>query len=944
MVEARSGDDSEVAAGPACSPPVGVVASNLPVQLTSFVGREAEIDAVCGLLVEGRLVALIGSGGCGKTRLAMQVAASVLDRYTDGVWWVDLAPLSDASLVPATLAGILGVGESPLESITDTAVAYLASRRALVVLDNCEHLIDASAALAARIVVGCPAATVLATSREPLGVPGEAMWRVPPLGLPSGDSVESIGECEAVRLFVDRARASRPSFAVTGENAGSVTEICRHLDGIPLAIELAAARSRLLTVEEIAAGLADRFHLLTGGARWALPRQRTLEASVDWSHDLLGDAERAVFRRLAVFAGSLTLDAAEAVCAGNGVTPRQVLDRLSGLVDRSMVQVVDDTGPQTRYRLLETIRAYALHKLVDGGEYDAARERHVDFYVSFAERATAGLEGPDLLAWLARVDAEIDNVRTALGWSIDSAGPDRGARLVGLLTLYWFARSDLAIGRARLEATLDSARGDGLDRVHALGALCVICYRAGDMAEGARYGDEAIAIGRRLGDAATLGRALHWRGWVRCWGEADLQGAWSDFEEAAALLRHTDDHLFQALNLALFAWSYADTSEASRARALLNEGLAITEVVDVPHARCYCLVVRGYLDTLEGRLDTAAARLEEALELADEIGDHYAEIFARGFLAFTDLFRGSYQDGRDLCERGLGAALDNRSPMGEAVMRMALGHLAFAEDDLDAAARQLEASFELFVRLWRGAAATCRAAQAQVALAQSRPGEARQYAGEARHLGRQTDTVGATAWALSAQASLARLDDDAHGAEDLLHDAIDLAYQTDRRSFMCDHLDGLAAAVADQDRFEEAARLLGAAQSLRNAIGSPRFPVHESPHQICTTVVRNALGAPAFDEAWAAGAALTLDDAVAYARRGRGQRKRPTHGWESLTPTELQVVELVAAGLTNPQIGDRLFVSKRTVQAHLAHVFTKLGVSSRAELAAKAAGRRPIDT
>ena len=312
---------------------VEAVANNLPVPLTSFVGRDAEIDAVCTLVGESRLVTLTGAGGCGKTRLALAVAAGVADEHPDGICWVDLAPLSDASLVPAALAGVLGVPESPMEPITDTVVGYLSRRRALVGLDNCEHLIEACAALAATLIEDCAGVTVLATSRELLGLAGEKAWAVPPLSLPD-DGV--FATSESVQLFVDRARSSRPNFALTDENVPTVAEICIRLDGIPLAIELAAARTRLLTVGEIAEGLADRFHLLTGGGRSALPRQRTLEGSVDWSHDLLDRSEQAVFRRLAVFAGGFTLNEAEAVCASNEITAQRVLDLLSTLVDRSL--------------------------------------------------------------------------------------------------------------------------------------------------------------------------------------------------------------------------------------------------------------------------------------------------------------------------------------------------------------------------------------------------------------------------------------------------------------------------------------------------------------------------------------------------------------------------------------------------------------------------------
>jgi predicted ATPase/class 3 adenylate cyclase len=350
------------------------VPNNLPSQLTTFIGREAELDLVQRLLGETRLLTLTGAGGCGKTRLALQVAAEVLDTFPDGLWWVDLAPVADPALVPSAVAAAVRVREVAAQGLTETLVRQLAARRVLLVLDNCEHQVAACATLAGLLLRGCPAVRVVATSREPLGIDGETIWRVPSLGLPGAEApgIESRTQCEAVRLFIDRATRVRSNFGVTDDNVPAVAEICRRLDGIPLAIELAAARTRMLTPEQIADGLGDRFHLLTAGTRGVLPRQRTLEASVDWSHDLLGIDERTLFRRLAAFAGGFTLEAAEAVCAGEGIERQDVLDLLGQLVDRSLVQV-DTEGPSARYRLLETVRYYARAKLIDAGEAQSSR-------------------------------------------------------------------------------------------------------------------------------------------------------------------------------------------------------------------------------------------------------------------------------------------------------------------------------------------------------------------------------------------------------------------------------------------------------------------------------------------------------------------------------------------------------------------------------------------
>ena len=346
------------------------------MQLTSFVGRDAQLTQLRELLAENRLVTLTGAGGVGKTRLAIQVAAQMAGEFADGVWYVDLAPITDPELVPVTVARALGLPDQPGRSTMDTLLRFVRDRQMLVVLDNCEHLLDASAELVVALLSGAAGLTVLATSREAIGVAGEVSWRVPSLSLAD----------EAIELFTDRARHARPDFAVTDDNAAAVGEICARLDGVPLAIELAAARVRALSLAEILDSLHDRFRLLTGGARTAVRRQQTLRASVDWSHALLTEPERVLFRRLAVFLGGFDLDAAQAVAGGGEVERYQVLDQLTLLVDKSLV-VADDSGGRTRYRLLETVRQYALEKLGESGEADAVRSRHRDYYTALAAAA-----------------------------------------------------------------------------------------------------------------------------------------------------------------------------------------------------------------------------------------------------------------------------------------------------------------------------------------------------------------------------------------------------------------------------------------------------------------------------------------------------------------------------------------------------------------------------
>jgi predicted ATPase/class 3 adenylate cyclase len=394
---------------------------HLPVQLTSFVGRGAQIDEVRQILADNRLVTLTGAGGVGKTRLAVRVAAQIANTFGDGVWYVDLAPITDPDLVPVAMARALGLPDQPGRSTMDTVLRFVGDRQMLVVLDNCEHLLDACVALVVALLGAGTELMLLATSREPIGVAGEVIWRVPSLKLAD----------EALDLFADRARRARPEFSIAAGNIGAVTEICRRLDGMPLAIELAAARVRSLSLQEIIDSLHDRFRLLTGGARTAVRRQQTLRASVDWSYALLSEPERVLFRRLAVFLVGFDLDAAQAVCGGGDVARYQVLDQLTLLVDKSLV-VADDSSGRTRYRMLETVRQYALEKLGESGEPDAVRTRHRDHYTAMAAPldtpAPAGHE-----QHLEQAEIEIDNLRAAFAWSRENSDSEAALALASSL-------------------------------------------------------------------------------------------------------------------------------------------------------------------------------------------------------------------------------------------------------------------------------------------------------------------------------------------------------------------------------------------------------------------------------------------------------------------------------------------------------------------------------
>ncbi len=490
-----------------------VAASNLPVQLTSFVGRDAQLTQLRAMLAKNRLVTLTGAGGSGKTRLAVEVAGQLAAGFGHRVWYADLAPITDPEVVPVAVARALGLPDQPGRSTVDTLIRFVADRRMLVVLDNCEHLLDASADLVVTLLGSCAGLTMLATSREALGVAGEVGWRVPSLSLSD----------EAIALFTDRVRHVRPDFAVSDDNGAAVSEICRRLDGLPLAIELAAARVRALSLSEILESLHDRFRLLTGGARTAVRRQQTLRASVDWSHALLTEPERVLFRRLAAFLGGFDLPAARAVAGHDEVERFQVLDLLTLLVDKCLV-VADDSGGRTRYRLLETVRQYALEKLGESREADIVRARHRDHYTAMAALLEAPAGG-DYEQHIERANIEIDNLRAAFGWSRENSDNEQALALASSLQPLWQARGRLREGLTWFDTALADDNGQHpvvapAVQARALADSAMLGFWAG-AADSPDRAQQALAIAREVADPALLARALTACGYIAGFSDAE---------------------------------------------------------------------------------------------------------------------------------------------------------------------------------------------------------------------------------------------------------------------------------------------------------------------------------------------------------------------------------------------------------------------------------------
>jgi predicted ATPase/class 3 adenylate cyclase/DNA-binding CsgD family transcriptional regulator len=915
--------------------------NNLPVQLTTFIGRTAEIAEVRRLVAGSRLVTLTGSGGCGKSRLALQAAAESVGDHPDGVWWVELAPVADPALVPQAVLAALGLRDatrSPVEHLT----GYLAGQRLLLVLDNCEHLLEASAALVHALLAGCPGLTVLATSREPLAVQGEQTWRVPSLSIPEpgeAPAIEGLDDYEATRLFCDRARRARPNFRLTEDVAAAVGVICRRLDGIPLAIELAAARIRALTAVQIAAGLDDRFRLLTGGPRTVTARHQTLLASVAWSHELLSPPERALFRRLSVFAGGFTLDAAEDVAAGDGLDPLAVLDHLAQLVDRSLV-VMEERGGQARYRLLETIRQYAADRLVDAGEAPAVRSRHLGFYRRLAEAAEPRVEAADA-AVLDGLEAELDNLRAAHQWAL-ATGSESALRLAAPLPLFWYQRGHYREGRQRLREALESAaEGAAILRAQVLWGLGHLAFYEGDFPEAYDFGERSLTCAEQADDDRMRARALGLLSWVETF--RNPLSARARLVAAVAFARRAGDQWSLADNLQAMGWTHVVQEDHDSARPFLEECAAVATRLGNPYFLAWNGGAFGQARIRTGDYAGALAALEAGVAASRAVGEPDTLAWDLSWLCEAKVALGDY-DGARAAIDDEGLARLQRTGSGPSVVLLWLGaqqaQLPLALGRTGEARAILEATVgfrPVEGGSWSHMTALCALAGLEAGAGNLPAARARAEEGAeiAARLGNDW-AVAATRHVLGA---VAQAEGDPGRAESLYHEALAVRAERGWRPDVVESLEALAGLAAELESWREAARLLGAAERLRDEMGLRRWPARRPQHDALVAKVRDGAGPEAFDDAWAEGERLPSEDAVAYVRRARGERKRPSTGWASLTPAEQQVVRLAVEGLTNAQIGARLFMSLGTVKTHLGHVFAKLGVSTRAELVAEAVRR-----
>ncbi|MFW6090500.1 MAG: helix-turn-helix transcriptional regulator [Actinomycetota bacterium] len=851
--------------------------------------------------------------------------------------------MSGSEMVPAAVAASTMIHPRSGQGLTDTLVEQLGECRLLLVLDNCEHVVAACAALVSKLLQACPHLTVLATSREPLAVEGETTSQVPPLPVPDpgARSAGEISTAHSARLFEVRARQVLPVFRLTDDNSQAVAEICRRLDGIPLAIELAAARVRVLTPAQIVAGLENRFRLLSRELRDVPARHRTLEASLEWSYGLLGDAERLALARLSVFAGEFDLDAAEAVVEGDGVPAPDVLELLTSLSDRSLLQV-RELGGHARYRLLETIRLYARQRLEELDDPARVRDRHLDFYRDLAARARAGLASQQPEVWIERLAGDLDDMCSAMDWAVESHRPLFMMDIAEPTFAFWLDRGLYPEMLRRLSAAIESPAAGGAERARGLTTASILALVGGDNAAGHAFAVRAVSQARAVSAGAPLVRALTYVSWsgfhVGNVGSDEIQETCED----ALALAEKQDHKTEARALVLSGQLALYGRTLATGRHLLERAVSLCEASGLTHQLASAHAFLGLWPAFSGELEQARQHAWRALELSQRFERRGFESYALTGLALADLLQGDEQGARQRLAQaqatlrfpGL-ATFELIVSRWAAVTEYRFGDLSTARET---AAKALRIAREHGSR-WDEAAGEWLLGV--LALRERRHADAQRHLQQSREMSVDPRYPFSLGRSLLGLAYLAQVDgDDLDEAWELAHTGLEVLAEHGDRPGTADALEAVAGLAAFFDRPQQALRLLAAADRFHVDTGIGRLPLEAELSEIRRADACAQLTADEADACWADGRALPIDEAVGYARRGRGDRGRPRIGWESLTPTEREILDLVADGCSNAEIGKRLFITVNTVKTHLSRIYAKVAVEGRAELAAQAARRK----
>lgn len=895
--------------------------NNLPQQLTSFIGREKEKADVKTLLSKSRLLTLTGAGGCGKTRLALQVANELLEKFPDGIRFVELAALTDPDLVPQTLLSVLGLCEEPGRSFVETITAYLKSRTLLLILDNCEHLIAACDQLAIALLRDCPQVKILATSRETRSVTGEIVYRVPSLSLPDNASMSlpeaevdiKLARYDAVRLFVERAHDANPDLVLDGQNGPDIAKICRRLDGIPLAIELAAARVRSLSIEAIHSQLDKSFRLLTSNSPTALARQRTIRATIDWSYSLLNDKERALLDRLSVFRGGWRLEAVAPVCVDDGMENWEVVDLLTSLVDKSLV-IFEARDAQKRYRLLETVREYGTERLVETEEAEAVRKRHRNYFQELATEAEPKLIGLDQTEWLQRLEAEHDNLRAALDWSLSDLEEPAGLRICGALSRFWSARGHLSEGRewcvqilaaastealtvdraktlnvagnlARLQSDYASARalfeeslvisrklGDKRGIAHSLNGLGLVAYAQSDYASARKPFEESLAMSQQLGEkqdrAMSLNNmsfidlVLYHLGLDRDQGADDA--ALARYEERLAIFRELGDKKSIAEALSDLGELFRNRSNYDKSRVLFEESLAISRELGDKRGIAMSLLGLGHIGNKHD-LDSAEKLHEESVAICRELGDKGAITLTLGSQADMLRNRGDYDAARILIEECLAINRELQNTEGIAWTLRGLGYVELEQGRYREAGTRFEESLAMFQPNCRLGVALSFTDLGYVVHGQGDYSAAKVQYEMSEQIFRELDDKPCIAMTHNNLGLVAYDQGDYVLAKIQYEQGLILFRELGDKKRIAESMESFAGLAAMEGQPLRAARLWGVAEGLRAIIGVPVPPYQRPRMERPMTAAREAIGEERFVVAWLEGRSMDLEQAIDYA-------------------------------------------------------------------------------